>query len=87
MSFFTPTILSEIIRQLVLNYFPLTSEVSVLNKSIFNLQVKFLVLQFLVSCSLVGWPGFTQIRYAGHVIGIKMPQRVAHSHQNSPSLP
>ena len=28
MSFFTPTILSEIIKQLVLHYFPLTSEVS-----------------------------------------------------------
>ena len=55
MSFFTPTILSEIIRQLVLNYFPLTSEVSVLSKSIFNLQVNFLVLQYSVSCILVGW--------------------------------
>ena len=55
MSFFTPTILSEIIRQLVLNYFPLTSEVSLLSRSIFNLQVKFLVLQYLMSCFLVGW--------------------------------
>ena len=32
MAFFTPTVLSEIIRQLVLNYFPLTSEVIVLSE-------------------------------------------------------
>ena len=41
MAFFTPTVLSEIIRQLVLRYFPLTPEVSVLFEFVFHVQAKY----------------------------------------------